>query len=108
MTTDEIEIAKVLDELYDIVSGPAGPRDWSRQRSIFHEDSRQMRTWIDTEGKAQPVYPWNPKDGWGTRPSEEAPMAGLELPTTARRRPALKPSSFLIMGGPVRTVSRAS
>lgn len=51
MTTDEIEIGKVLDDLYDIVSGPAGPRDWARQRASFHDDSRQMRTWIDAEGK---------------------------------------------------------
>ncbi|WP_052216165.1 hypothetical protein [Sphingomonas sp. ERG5] len=51
MTTDEIEIGKVLEVLYDTVSGPAGPRDWSRQRATFHEDSRQMRTWIDDDGK---------------------------------------------------------
>lgn len=51
MAADEIEIGKVLDELYDTVSGPAGPRDWSRQKATFHEDSRQMRTWIDADGK---------------------------------------------------------
>ncbi|CUS46889.1 MAG: hypothetical protein V4610_09510 [Pseudomonadota bacterium] len=51
MTADEIEIGRVLEELYDTVSGPAGPRDWSRQSTTFHEDSRQMRTWIDADGK---------------------------------------------------------
>ncbi|WCM29653.1 hypothetical protein NDN01_12550 [Sphingomonas sp. QA11] len=51
MTADEIEIGKVLEELYGTVSGPAGPRDWSRQATTFHEDSRQMRTWIDAAGK---------------------------------------------------------
>ncbi|MDQ8755451.1 hypothetical protein RCO27_04340 [Sphingosinicella sp. LHD-64] len=50
MDADEVEIGKVLDELYDMISGPAGPRDWSRQRAIFHEDSRQMRTWVDAAG----------------------------------------------------------
>ncbi|HSX55352.1 MAG TPA: hypothetical protein VLG14_08650 [Sphingomonas sp.] len=50
MSTDEIEIGKVLDELYDMISGPAGPRDWSRQRAIFHEESRQMRTWVEPDG----------------------------------------------------------
>ena len=51
MTADEVEIGAVLDELYDMISGPAGPRDWSRQDAIFHAESRQMRTWIDAEGK---------------------------------------------------------
>ena len=51
MTTDEIEIGKVLDELYDSISGPAGPRDWSRRVTVFHEDSRQMRTWIGADGE---------------------------------------------------------
>ena len=53
MTDDEAEIGRVLDELYDMISGPAGPRDWSRQRAIFHEDSRQMRTWIGEDGVAR-------------------------------------------------------
>jgi hypothetical protein len=52
MTADEAEIGKVLDELYDIISGPAGPRDWSRQRAIFHDESRQMRTWIEPDGSS--------------------------------------------------------
>lgn len=51
MTTDEIEIGRVLDDLYDSISGPAGPRDWSRRERIFHEESRQMRTWIDDRGE---------------------------------------------------------
>lgn len=51
MSADEIEIGKVLDELYAMISGPAGPRDWSRQRAIFHEESRQMRTWIEANGQ---------------------------------------------------------
>ena len=51
MTNDEIEIGKVIDEMYDAISGPAGPRDWSRHKNSFHEDSRQMRTWIDADGR---------------------------------------------------------
>jgi hypothetical protein len=30
-----------------------------------------------------PVYPWNPKGGWGTRPAQEQPRTALELPATA-------------------------
>ena len=52
MSADEAAIGKVLDELYDIISGPAGPRDWSRQKAIFHDESRQMRTWIEPDGSA--------------------------------------------------------
>jgi hypothetical protein len=43
---DEADIGKVVDEMYAMISGPAGPRDWSRQPDLFHEDSRQIRTWI--------------------------------------------------------------
>jgi len=43
--TDEEAIGAVIDEMYDMISGPAGPRDWSRQANCFLPDSRQVRTW---------------------------------------------------------------
>lgn len=46
-------IGAVVDEMYDMISGPAGPRDWSRQRKVFHPDARQMRTGVDEQGS-----PW--------------------------------------------------
>jgi hypothetical protein len=51
--TDEEKIGAVLDEMYDMISGPAGPRDWSRQLNSFLPEARQVRTWIDAEGRAQ-------------------------------------------------------
>lgn len=51
MTRDEIEIGNIIQELYSAISGPAGPRDWARHKAAFHEDSRQMRTWVDADGK---------------------------------------------------------
>ena len=48
--TDEEAIGAVIDEMYDMISGPAGPRDWSRQASCFLPDARQVRTWED-EGR---------------------------------------------------------
>ena len=36
--------------MYAMVSGPAGPRDWSRQPQVFHPDARQMRTGVDAAG----------------------------------------------------------
>ncbi len=43
-------IGAVIDEMYDMISGPAGPRDWSRQQNVFHPEARQMRTGIDQAG----------------------------------------------------------
>ena len=43
-------IGAVVDAMYAMVSGPVGPRDWSRQGEVFHEDARQMRTGVDGAG----------------------------------------------------------
>jgi len=50
MTEDEA-IGAVLDEMYDMISGPAGPRDWSRQANCFLPEARQVRTWVDEDGQ---------------------------------------------------------
>ena len=34
-----------------MISGPAGPRDWSRQRNSFLPEARQVRTWVDEQGR---------------------------------------------------------
>ena len=49
--SDEEEIGAAVDEMYSMISGPAGPRDWSRQRKCFHPDARQIRTWVDEQGR---------------------------------------------------------
>ena len=46
----EAAIGAVVDAMYAMVSGPAGPRDWSRQPQVFHPDARQMRTGVDAAG----------------------------------------------------------
>lgn len=51
--TDEDQIGAVLDEMYAMISGPAGPRDWSRQANCFLPEARQVRTWVDADGRAQ-------------------------------------------------------
>ena len=48
--SEEAHIGSVIDEIYAMISGPAGPRDWSRQTAIFHPDARQMRTGVDESG----------------------------------------------------------
>ena len=50
---DPTDIASVIDTMYAMVSGPAGPRDWSLQKAVFHPDARQMRTGVDAAGQ-----PW--------------------------------------------------
>jgi hypothetical protein len=44
-------IGAVVDEMYVMISGPAGPRDWSRQANCFLPETRQIRTWIDADGR---------------------------------------------------------
>ncbi|MBL8551738.1 MAG: nuclear transport factor 2 family protein [Hyphomonadaceae bacterium] len=51
--TDEEAIGAVIDEMYAMISGPKGPRDWSRQARCFHPQARQMRTGVDDRGR-----PW--------------------------------------------------
>ena len=49
--TDEEAIGAIIDEMYAMISGPAGPRDWSRQRNSFLPEARQVRTWVDELGR---------------------------------------------------------
>ena len=49
--SDEEQIGVVLDEMYDSISGPKGPRDWSRQKNCFLPEARQVRTWVDEQGR---------------------------------------------------------
>jgi hypothetical protein len=48
---DLAAIGAAVDEMYAMISGPAGPRDWSRQSNCFHPEARQIRTWLDERGK---------------------------------------------------------
>jgi len=54
MTEDEDRalISAAIDEMYAMISGPKGPRDWSRQALCFHPGARQIRTWVDADGRA--------------------------------------------------------
>ncbi|QCB54374.1 hypothetical protein E5675_07940 [Sphingopyxis sp. PAMC25046] len=50
--SEENAIGAVIDEMYAMISGPKGTRDWSRQTYCFHPEARQIRTWIDADGRA--------------------------------------------------------
>jgi len=49
--SDEQAIGAVIDEMYAMISGPAGPRDWSRQANCFLPEARQVRTSVDEQGR---------------------------------------------------------
>ena len=49
--SDLAEIGAAVDVMYAMISGPKGPRDWSLQATCFHPEARQIRTWIDEDGR---------------------------------------------------------
>lgn len=49
--SDEEEIGAVIDEIYAMISGPPGPRDWRRQANCFLPEARQVRTFVDEDGR---------------------------------------------------------
>jgi hypothetical protein len=51
--TDEEAIGATIDEMYAMISGPRGPRDWWRQTNCFLPEARQVRTWVDEGGRPQ-------------------------------------------------------
>lgn len=50
---DLAQIDAVIAEMYAMISGPAGPRDWSRQSNCFHPEARQIRTSIAADGRPE-------------------------------------------------------
>lgn len=53
MHIDTDDIGSVVSALYEMISGPAGPRDYSRRWDVFHKDARMTRTGLGADGK-----PW--------------------------------------------------
>jgi len=51
-SADRAAIGAALDEMYAMISGPKGPRDWSRQANAFHPEARQIRICIGQDGRA--------------------------------------------------------
>lgn len=53
MNIDTGDIGSVVSALYEMISGPAGPRDYSRRWDVFHKEARMMRTGLGVDGR-----PW--------------------------------------------------
>jgi hypothetical protein len=70
--------------LTDLGALPLKPGDQFRIEATADRPAYLYLFWIDTEGKALPVYPWQPGE-WDSRPAEERPVAALELPQAATK-----------------------
>lgn len=51
---DVASIDAIMKATYDVISGPAGPRDWDRFRSLFAPDARLIPTACPREGSCRP------------------------------------------------------
>ena len=49
---DVDSIDHIIAAVYDVISGPAGPRDWSRFNSLFYAGARLIPTRTDDKGAA--------------------------------------------------------
>jgi serine/threonine-protein kinase len=61
---------------------PLSPRDWVRIEARLSRPAYVYVVWIDTEGKATPIYPWQ-DDDWNKLPPVQQPRDRLSLPEKA-------------------------
>lgn len=52
---DVDSIEHIIAAVYDVISGPAGPRDWDRFRSLFYPGARLIPSRRDAGGKISAV-----------------------------------------------------
>jgi hypothetical protein len=52
---DVASIDAIMKATYDVISGPAGPRDWDRFRSLFTADARLIPTACPKDQPCRPV-----------------------------------------------------
>lgn len=66
--------------LQDKFALPLTPRDWIRIEVTLDKPAYIYIIWIDTEGKATPIYPWKKYD-WQQLPQEESPRREFNFPS---------------------------
>lgn len=75
MHDDAAAIGAAIEAMYAMISGPAGPRDWSRQTEVFHPDARQVRTGVHADGT-----PWRESFGLADYAANaDALLAGMDF-----------------------------
>jgi hypothetical protein len=58
---------------------PLGPRDWIRIEATVNRPAYLYLVWIDTDGRATPLWPWR-SGAWTDRPAPEQPRVRLNIP----------------------------
>ena len=53
---DVESIESIVKALYEVISGPAGERDWERERTLLHPSARLMPTRAEGSGAAVDVF----------------------------------------------------
>ncbi|NER14839.1 hypothetical protein GWK08_15390 [Leptobacterium flavescens] len=54
--TDFSEIDPLINTLYDVISGPAGDRDWDLFKSLFHPNATMGSIRLSQDGKREFIY----------------------------------------------------
>jgi len=53
---DVVNVDAIMLAVYDVISGPAGDRDWDRFRSLFTPDARLIPVNVGQDGSVRPTY----------------------------------------------------
>jgi hypothetical protein len=76
---DVRSIKAIMGAIYDSISGPAGPHDWDRFRSLMLPKARLTEATVDEKGQAQ-LRQWGVEEfiaeagpSWSVSPSLNAP-----------------------------------
>jgi serine/threonine protein kinase len=83
---------KKLVRLDDSRALPLMPKDKFRIEGTVDPPAFLYLFWIDPGGDVTAVYPWNPREDWGPRPTEESATGTVSLPTQAIDRYTAQPS----------------
>jgi hypothetical protein len=63
---------------------PVRPGDHFKVEAEVDPPAYLYAFWVEPDGEAFPVYPWDPDRGWGSRPPREDPVPRLVLPVAGR------------------------
>jgi hypothetical protein len=67
-TNDVDTVEHIIAAVYDVISGPAGPRDWDRFRSLYYPGARMIPSRRDDKGSV--VARVNTPDEYAARAQE--------------------------------------
>ena len=89
-----------LMRLNEIGALPMRQKDTFRIEAEVNPPAYLYVVWVDPEHDVTPLYPWNQKVGWGSRPTKEEPVGKVPLPPDADIRytsPQAKPGVSTIV-----------